>query len=127
MSVHGHYFVSKSHSGFSELRAHILLPVSCGFPLTHFLLGKKTKQTTAKQKTHCFLPEGFLQGFTEDFLKDMCGCICLLLMYILWYHHSCPLDCQHGGNPALFCVCRFTTSFKVKYLFLSFNHFFSID
>ena len=83
MSVHGHYFVSKSHSGFSELRAHILLPSIMWLSTDSLSIWETNKQTTAKQKTHCFLTKGFLQGFTEDFLKDMYGCICLLLMYML--------------------------------------------
>ena len=94
--------------------------------MTQFLLGKTNKQTQQNRKRTASLLKAFSRDSLRIFLRT-CGCICLLLMYIIWYHHSCPLDCQHGGNPALFCVCGLITSFKVNYLFMSFNHFFLLS
>ena len=121
MSVHGHYFVNKSHSGFSEPGAHICNLVSHGFPLVHFLLGKNKLR---QDKTHT---ASLLKASSKDseriFLR-ICDCICLFLTYILWFPHIYSRGCRHGGNPALFYVCGFTTSFSflLKYLFMSFNH-----
>ena len=78
MSVHGHYFITKSHSSFSELRAHILLPSIMWLSIDSISIGENKQTNTAKQKTHCFLTKGFFQGFIEDFLKDM------------WVHLSSP-------------------------------------